>query len=180
MADRLTARSEDYSKWYNEVVQRAELADYAPVRGCMIIRPYGFAIWESMRDELDRYIKATGHDNVYFPDQHNNRQNSEAHYATTGPEIWQQMDGRIDYLVAGIGTGGTICGVARYLKEQDESIKVIAVDPEGSVSIVDMRKGVAHATVAQAVFSGFDDATADAAGVTTTTPSVMLLLSRET
>ncbi len=70
---------------------------------------------------------------AYFPDQHNNRENLEAHYLTTGPEIWQQMDGRIDYFVAGIGTGGTICGVASYLKEQDPTIKVIAVDPEGSV-----------------------------------------------
>jgi cystathionine beta-synthase len=70
---------------------------------------------------------------TFFPDQHNNRENSDAHYATTGPEIWQQMEGRIDYLVAGMGTGGTICGVARYLKEQDPSIRVIAVDPEGSV-----------------------------------------------
>ncbi|MDX2436093.1 MAG: cysteine synthase family protein [Acidobacteriota bacterium] len=72
-------------------------------------------------------------DDAFFPDQHNNRENSEAHYRTTGPEIWQQMDGRIDYLVAGIGTGGTICGVARYLKEQDSTIRVVAVDPEGSV-----------------------------------------------
>jgi cystathionine beta-synthase len=70
---------------------------------------------------------------AYFPDQHNNRENSEAHYHTTGPEIWQQMEGRIDYLVAGMGTGGTICGVARFLKEQDPEVKVIAVDPEGSV-----------------------------------------------
>jgi cystathionine beta-synthase len=70
---------------------------------------------------------------AFFPDQHNNRENSEAHYHTTGPEIWRQMGGQIDYLVAGIGTGGTICGVARYLKEQDSSIQVIAVDPEGSV-----------------------------------------------
>jgi cystathionine beta-synthase len=70
---------------------------------------------------------------AYFPDQHNNRENSEAHYHSTGPEIWQQMEGRIDYLVAGMGTGGTICGVARYLKEQDPTVKVIAVDPEGSV-----------------------------------------------
>jgi cystathionine beta-synthase len=69
----------------------------------------------------------------FFPDQHNNRENSEAHYLTTGPEIWQQMEGRIDYLVAGIGTGGTICGSARFLKEQDPAIRVIAVDPEGSV-----------------------------------------------
>jgi cystathionine beta-synthase len=70
---------------------------------------------------------------VYFPDQHNNRENNEAHYHTTGPEIWEQMEGRIDAFVAGIGTGGTVCGVARYLKEQDPSIQVIAVDPEGSV-----------------------------------------------
>jgi len=70
---------------------------------------------------------------AFFPDQHNNRENSDAHYETTGPEIWQQMAGRIDYLVAGMGTGGTICGVARYLKEQDPTIRVIAVDPEGSV-----------------------------------------------
>jgi cystathionine beta-synthase len=70
---------------------------------------------------------------AFFPDQHNNRENNEAHYETTGPEIWAQMGGRIDYLVAGIGTGGTICGVARYLKEQDPAIQVVAVDPEGSV-----------------------------------------------
>ncbi len=70
---------------------------------------------------------------AHYPDQHNNRINNEAHYRTTGPEIWQQMDGRIDYLVAGIGTGGTICGVARYLKEQDPKIRVIAIDPVGSV-----------------------------------------------
>jgi len=69
----------------------------------------------------------------YFPDQHNNRENNEAHYRTTGPEIWEQMDGRIDIFVAGIGTGGTIGGVARFLKEQDPSIRVVAVDPEGSI-----------------------------------------------
>lgn len=70
---------------------------------------------------------------AYFPDQHNNRENSEAHYLTTGPEIWRQMGHEIDVLVAGIGTGGTICGIARYLKERDPSIRVVAVDPEGSV-----------------------------------------------
>ena len=69
----------------------------------------------------------------YFPDQHNNRENNDAHYATTGPEIWEQMEGRIDYLVAGMGTGGTIDGTARYLKEKDPKIRVIAVDSEGSV-----------------------------------------------
>jgi prolyl-tRNA synthetase len=63
----ITRQSEDFPGWYTDVVLKAELADYSPVRGCMIIRPYGYAIWESMRDELDRHIKATGHSNVYFP-----------------------------------------------------------------------------------------------------------------
>ncbi len=63
----ITRQSEDFPAWYNEVVRKAELADYSPVRGCMIIRPYGYAIWESMQGELDRHIKRTGHSNVYFP-----------------------------------------------------------------------------------------------------------------
>lgn len=71
--------------------------------------------------------------NCYFPDQHNNRENNEAHYLTTGPEIWEQMEGRIDYLVAGMGTGGTIGGVGRFLKEKNPRIRVIAVDVVGSV-----------------------------------------------
>ena len=69
----------------------------------------------------------------YFPDQHNNRENNRAHALTTGPEIWEQMEGRLDYLVAGMGTGGTIGGVAQFLKEKDPAIRVIAVDPVGSV-----------------------------------------------
>jgi len=69
----------------------------------------------------------------FFPDQHNNRENNEAHYLTTGPEIWEQMEGRIDYFVAGMGTGGTIGGAGKFLKEKDPGIKVIAVDPVGSV-----------------------------------------------
>ncbi|MEE2777003.1 MAG: cysteine synthase family protein [Acidobacteriota bacterium] len=71
--------------------------------------------------------------NAFFPDQHNNRSNNAAHYATTGPEIWRQMEGRVDVVVAGIGTGGTISGVARYLKEQDPSVRIVAVDIEGSI-----------------------------------------------
>jgi len=69
----------------------------------------------------------------YYLDQHNNRDNNETHYRTTGPEIWQQMEGKIDYFVAGIGTGGTICGISRFLKEKDPRIKVIGVDPKGSI-----------------------------------------------
>ena len=64
---KLTSRSEDYSKWYNELVVKADLAENSAVRGCMVIKPYGYAIWEKMRDELDRMFKETGHENAYFP-----------------------------------------------------------------------------------------------------------------
>ena len=69
MADerKLTTRAEDFSAWYNEVVLRAELADYSPVRGCMVIRPAGYGIWERMQRALDDMFKATGHRNAYFP-----------------------------------------------------------------------------------------------------------------
>lgn len=67
MADKLTPRSEDYSKWYNELVVTADLADHSSVRGCMVIKPYGYAIWEKMRDALDKMFKDTGHVNAYFP-----------------------------------------------------------------------------------------------------------------
>ena len=79
------------------------------------------------------YTILAQHPEYYFPDQHNNLDNNEAHYLTTGPEIWQQMSGEIDFVVAGIGTGGTLTGAAKYLKEQDSNIKIIAVDPVGSV-----------------------------------------------
>ena len=67
MGKNLTKRSEDYSKWYNELVVKADLAENSGVRGCMVIKPYGFAIWEKMQAELDRMFKETGHENAYFP-----------------------------------------------------------------------------------------------------------------
>ena len=67
MSKKLTKRSEDYSKWYNELVVKADLAENSAVRGCMVIKPYGFAIWEKMQAELDRMFKETGHQNAYFP-----------------------------------------------------------------------------------------------------------------
>jgi prolyl-tRNA synthetase len=67
MGKKLTSREEDYSQWYNEIVQGADLAENSGVRGCMVIKPYGYAIWEKMQAELDRMFKATGHENAYFP-----------------------------------------------------------------------------------------------------------------
>lgn len=67
MSKHLTKRADDYSKWYNELVVKADLAENSAVRGCMVIKPYGFAIWEKMQAELDRMFKETGHQNAYFP-----------------------------------------------------------------------------------------------------------------
>ena len=67
MGKGLTKRSENYSEWYNQIVSKADLAESSGVRGCMVIKPYGFAIWEKMQAELDRMFKETGHQNAYFP-----------------------------------------------------------------------------------------------------------------
>lgn len=67
MSKVLTTRKDDYSQWYNDLVIKGGLADYSAVRGCMVIKPYGYALWENMRDELDRMFKETGHVNAYFP-----------------------------------------------------------------------------------------------------------------
>jgi len=67
MVEKVTPRSEDYARWYTDVIREAELADYAPVRGCMVIRPYGYALWENIQEALDRRFKETGHQNAYFP-----------------------------------------------------------------------------------------------------------------
>jgi prolyl-tRNA synthetase len=67
MGKEITSRAQDYSQWYNDLVIKGGLADYSAVRGCMVIKPYGYALWENMRDELDRMFKETGHQNAYFP-----------------------------------------------------------------------------------------------------------------
>ena len=67
MGKEITSRAQDYSQWYNDLVIKGSLADYSAVRGCMVIKPYGFALWENMRDVLDRKFKDTGHQNAYFP-----------------------------------------------------------------------------------------------------------------
>ena len=64
---KLPTQAENFSEWYNQLVLRAELADYSPVRGCMVVRPYGWALWENIQKELDKRFKATGHVNAAFP-----------------------------------------------------------------------------------------------------------------
>ena len=82
----------------------------------------------SVADRLTREVPGAFQPNQYF-----NPRNPEAHYRTTGPEIWRQTDGRITTFVAGVGTGGTITGVGKYLKEQNPAVRVIGADPEGSI-----------------------------------------------
>ena len=67
MAKEITSRTEDYSKWYNDIVRKAGLADHSAVRGCMVIKPNGFGIWEKIQAQLDKMFKETGHVNAYFP-----------------------------------------------------------------------------------------------------------------
>src|SRR5437870_8526655 len=66
-AQRITPRAKDFSEWYGDVITQAQLADYSPVRGCMVIRPHGYRMWELMQRALDDMIKASGHKNAYFP-----------------------------------------------------------------------------------------------------------------
>jgi len=80
--------------------------------------------------------------NSYRPDQYSNPENAQAHYDQTGPEIWKQTDGEIDVFVAGVGTGGTISGAGRYLKEQKAGLLVVGVDPEGSIYTADSEDDV--------------------------------------
>jgi prolyl-tRNA synthetase len=86
---KLTTRAEDFSEWYNQVVLRAELADYAPVRGCMIVRPYGWALWENITAALDKRFKATGHVNAAFPllIPRNFIEKEKSHVAGFSPEL---------------------------------------------------------------------------------------------
>jgi len=67
LVTQITPKSEDFSRWYLDLIRRTELADYAPMKGMMVIRPYGYAIWENIQRSLDERIKATGHVNAYFP-----------------------------------------------------------------------------------------------------------------
>src|SRR5689334_5342469 len=133
------------------------LALAAAVKGYKCI----FVMTEKASVEKSRYLKALGADvvicpvaakpgspdhyvstarriaaetpNSFYPDQYSNPANPEAHYTTTGPEIWEDTDGRITHFVASLGTGGSMSGTARYLKERNPAIRVVASDPYGSI-----------------------------------------------
>ena len=86
---------------------------------------------ESYYSTAERLVREVP--NAFRPNQYGNEANPDAHFATTGPEIWRQTDGRVTHFVAGAGTGGTLSGVGRYLKSQREGVQIVAADPEGSV-----------------------------------------------
>ena len=114
MAKKLTSREQDYSQWYNELVQHADLAENSGVRGCMVIKPYGFAIWEKMQTELDRMFKATGHENAYFP--------------LFIPKSYFSKEASHVY-----GFAKECAVVTHYRLKNDPNGKGIIVDPEGKL-----------------------------------------------
>ncbi|MBT8263687.1 MAG: proline--tRNA ligase [Bacteroidia bacterium] len=114
MAKNLTTREEDYSKWYNELVLKADLAEMSGVRGCMVIKPYGFAIWEKMQAELDRMFKETGHQNAYFP-------------LFIPKSYFSREASHVD------GFAKECAVVTHYRLKTDESGKEIVVDPEAKL-----------------------------------------------
>jgi cystathionine beta-synthase len=97
---------------------------------------------------------------AFHPDQYSNPANPRAHYETTGPEIWRQTDGQVDALVVGVGTGGTISGAGRYLKEKKAGLQVIGVDPEGSIFTADSEEEV-HQYAVEGVGEDFYPETVD-------------------
>jgi len=117
------------------------MADKAPREKIALLEAYGVEVVlcpaNVAPDDPRSYYKTAerlrDERNAYLPYQYYNQANPEAHYRTTGPEIWRQTDGRVTHWVAGIGTGGTISGTARFLKEKNPAIRVIGVDPIGSV-----------------------------------------------
>jgi cystathionine beta-synthase len=107
----------------------------------LVLRSYGAEVIRAPEyvapDDPNHYInvgkKIAKQDGFFMPNQYFNLANINAHYATTGPEIWRDTDGKVTHFVAGMGTGGTISGTAKFLKEKNSSIQVIGVDPEGSL-----------------------------------------------
>src|SRR5436190_15400597 len=118
------------------------LPDKVPAEKISVLRPFGAEVvicptavdpdspesYYSVSDRLAEEIPG-----AYKPDQYSNRENPAAHYATTGPEIWEQTGGELDAVVISVGTGGSITGAGRYLKEQNPELLIVGADPEGSI-----------------------------------------------
>ncbi len=116
-----------------------------------------------MKGAIDKANElAEKYESAFIPDQFGNPSNAAAHYNTTGPEIWADTDGKVDFFVAGIGTGGTISGTAKFLKEKSNSVKVVGIEPYGSPFIT---KGVAGAHKLQGIGAGFIPSIYDASVV---------------
>ena len=117
------------------------MADKSPVEKRALLEAYGVRVVvcptdvdpEDSRSYYKTAERIRDDEGAFLPYQYYNQANPRAHYESTGPEIWRQTDGRVSHWVAGIGTGGTISGAARYLKEKNPEIRVIGVDAEGSV-----------------------------------------------
>lgn len=101
--------------------------------GAEVVRCPANASLDSPHHYINVAKKITREKHGYFPNQYDNQANTLAHYKTTGPEIWRDTDGKVTHMVATLGTGGTISGSAKYLKEQDQKIRIIGVDPDGSL-----------------------------------------------
>ena len=143
------------SKGYKVVIV---MPDTMSEERIMLMKAYGADVVltdgkKGMQGSIEEAVRlAERYENSFIPSQFDNPQNPEAHYKTTGPEIWKDTDGKIDFLVAGIGTGGTLSGTGKYLKEQNADIKVIGVEPLNSPLLT---KGVAGAHAIQGIGANF-------------------------
>jgi cysteine synthase A len=104
-------------------------------------------------DKVDELLRRN--DKIWRVDQFNNPNNPDAHYTTTGPEIWEQMEGKVDAFVAGVGSGGTLQGVGRFLKEKNPKIKLVAVEPEGASALLGQEPGLHKLHQIQGIGDGF-------------------------
>lgn len=123
------------------------MPDTMSVERQMLMKVYGAEVVLSdgklgMQGAIDKADELAGkYDNSYIPRQFDNPSNAKAHFLTTGPEIWNDLDGKVDAVVAGVGTGGTITGIGQYLKTKDPTVAMIAVEPEGSPILSLGKKG---------------------------------------
>ena len=150
-----------------------------------LLRAYGAEVIltpgaDGMQGSIQRALElASEIPNSFIPSQFDNPANPRAHYLTTGPEIWKDTDGRVDIFVAGVGTGGTLTGTGRYLKEQNPNCRVIAVEPKSSPMLSEGRSGKhgLQGIGANFVPKNFDASVCD--GITTVTDEEAFLAARE-